>query len=133
MPTPHFVESGADVRARNEDDQTPLDLAQEAEDEEMADLLTERERLARLKTLSSKRLTSSLSMRNEPVEPLPEGEEGCVICWIRPRQVIIAPCGHRCVCKTCMRSLIVGPRKARKCPMDQEQASGGGVVAGSAW
>ena len=77
---PRTACSGANVTARNEDNQTPVDLAEERGDEELADLLTQRQRLQRLQTTSNggaRRLCSNLSSRN--ITPT-EGESWLADC-----------------------------------------------------
>lgn len=29
----------------------------------------------------------------------------CVICMVNPRDMIITPCGHKCLCQDCAKSL----------------------------
>jgi hypothetical protein len=50
-----------------------------------------------------------------PAAPTPQaGEELCVLCLDAPKDHIIAPCGHQCVCGACAEEL----KKARHplCP-----------------
>lgn len=39
----------------------------------------------------------------------------CVICLDKPKEVILSPCGHFCLCNSCCSKL--GDNRQRKCPM----------------
>lgn len=34
-----------------------------------------------------------------------DGEEACVVCFVRPCEVLLAPCGHRVLCGGCCREI----------------------------
>lgn len=34
-----------------------------------------------------------------------EGEEACVVCFMRPCEVLLEPCGHRVLCGGCCREI----------------------------
>lgn len=42
----------------------------------------------------------------------------CVVCLDKPRNVMLRPCNHYCVCETCVRQLLT-----RKCPICQKRFS----------
>ena len=56
-----------------------------------------------------------------PAAPAVEEEVLCVVCMDAPKQHIILPCGHQCVCETCAKEFkpkTVKKRKTRKdCPV----------------
>ena len=41
----------------------------------------------------------------------------CCVCLERPKDVVLSPCAHQCLCGTCARRIAAGPRNARKCPV----------------
>ena len=52
-------------------------------------------------------------------EDAPAAEEDamvCVMCWEKPRQTTLAPCGHRALCAPCTK-LLLGQRAPPLCPI----------------
>ena len=48
-----------------------------------------------------------------------DADQACVVCLTRPKVVILAPCGHKCLCRRCMRILLSMPKEKRLCPLDK--------------
>ena len=44
-------------------------------------------------------------------------DEECVICTDAAAEVAVVPCGHRCLCVTCARTLLASPPAQKRCPM----------------
>lgn len=51
---------------------------------------------------------------------MPE-EQACSVCISRPKSTILAPCGHRCLCKRCLRTIMQKDLDQRNCPVCREQ------------
>ena len=51
-------------------------------------------------------------------EPVPE-DQLCPICLTNKRDVILAPCGHKAMCKRCARVVLSRPEAERVCPFDR--------------
>ncbi|PRW57988.1 ankyrin repeat [Chlorella sorokiniana] len=114
---------GADVRARNSDNKTPAQLAEEMGDDDLVDLLQQRQRLMRLQSHGRPGAggrSASLRSNGGVPEDVPE-EQACAVCISRPKATILAPCGHRCLCKRCLRALMERERDQRNCPVCREQ------------
>lgn len=45
-----------------------------------------------------------------------EDATSCVMCWEKPRQTTLAPCGHRALCTPCTK-LLLGQRTPPLCPI----------------
>jgi hypothetical protein len=61
-----------------------------------------------------------LEILEEEAEALLTDEEKCSVCIQRAKDVVLAPCGHKCVCSECLNRLQskVTPRAYRnKCPI----------------
>ncbi|KAL4426250.1 hypothetical protein ABPG77_009865 [Micractinium sp. CCAP 211/92] len=119
-----LLDRGADPNLRDDSGSSPAELAADYGYEEIEELLAQSALLKRLHSGGSRgprRLLSSLSSRNMPsVEPDLGEDEACVVCMRRRREVILAPCGHRHLCKGCTRSILTGPRTRRSCPICKE-------------
>ncbi|KAL4436550.1 hypothetical protein ABPG75_003689 [Micractinium tetrahymenae] len=120
-----LLDRGADASLRNDEGLTPAELAAEHGDEELEELLSQNALLKRLQSgghRGPRRLLSSLSSRNMPSdEPDLDADEACVVCMRRAREVILAPCGHRHLCKACTSAILTGPRARRSCPICKEK------------
>lgn len=62
--------------------------------------------------------TAQQNNTNVDNDALSEGETLCLICYERPPNVIIEPCGHGGVCSTCVLNLI---QKEKICPLCREK------------
>ena len=175
--------SGADPGLRNDDNESPAELAEASGLDEIANLLNQRQQLKRLMSSNSRRrMSPSLGSAGSRKSPMGEGErprggasrggemacggcaavqaqgswarssapgawhcracqdggrrmvsfgscspaevppdEACIICLERPKVVILAPCGHRCTCKRCTRTILLGSRDKRSCPLCKER------------
>ena len=113
-----LLEMHPDLTLRNREDKTALDIAREVSNEEIEDLLTHQSRISRL--ISPPVFGRSESLKNVDVP----ADQRCSVCWERPKVVILAPCGHRAMCKTCMRKLLELPKAQRVCPIDRTPIEG---------
>eukprot|EP00756_Hemistasia_phaeocysticola_P064936 Hpha_TRINITY_DN8168_c1_g1::TRINITY_DN8168_c1_g1_i1::g.172138::m.172138 len=52
-----------------------------------------------------------------------EGQEGCVVCMERPKEVVFEPCRHFCCCKVCAIAC------EDKCPMCTQDVEGSVFLA----
>lgn len=52
---------------------------------------------------------------NPPIEGMEERDKNCVICMSNPRNTIIEPCVHICICDYCAN--LMRAQVNRKCPM----------------
>ena len=109
-----ILEHGADTQLIDNDGNSAMTLAQDNGSTEIIRLLQSRRMFARLE--------SSRSTHRSPTA-LQDGTSApiCVICMDRPAQVILAPCGHRVLCKRDCKRLFEQPEERRKCPMDHEK------------
>lgn len=112
-----LLEQQPDLTLRNRDDKTALEMAREIGNEELEDLLTHQSRLSRL--ISPPLRSGSLKSYEDVSE-----DQLCPVCWLRPKVVILAPCGHKAMCKTCMRKLMALPKAQRVCPVDRTPIEG---------
>lgn len=46
------------------------------------------------------------------------GSEVCIICQENPNEIVIAPCGHHCLCEQCAKKLQIS---SNKCPLCRTQ------------
>jgi hypothetical protein len=60
-----------------------------------------------------RRVSTSSEYSTELQGELEEGK-ACVICFSRPSQVVLAPCGHKHICALCMIKLVELDRE--ECP-----------------
>lgn len=102
----------SDTTLRNVLGRTPLEVAKEAGYEQVAEMLTRQRRLSRL---LSRNDTNSFKAREEDI---PEAEQ-CLVCFVRRKEVILAPCGHKATCRRCTRIILSQPESERLCPMDR--------------
>ena len=108
-----LLEQGADVHLMDADGNTALRLAQGTYNQEIVNMLHSRRLFSRLDSSNS----THRSPRNLDGSSMPT----CVICMDRPAQVILAPCGHKVLCKEDCRRLFELPEEQRVCPMHKEK------------
>lgn len=119
-----LLEAGADAGARSRDGATAAQLARESGAAEAEELLTRRSRLQRL--LSPGGAGAGGGARGgagdddagDDAGEVPE-DQMCCVCYGRRKEVILAPCGHKCMCKTCTRTILSRPEAERNCPIDK--------------
>jgi rubrerythrin len=111
-----LLERGANPRKRDGEEYTAAELAEHYDDPIAVDILT---RFARLQRLSTFNRSASQRERNESQENAEELAEDlvCVLCRTEKKEVILAPCGHKILCRRCTKRLLTRPEAERKCPM----------------
>ena len=55
-----------------------------------------------------------------PNARLPDEDYLCVVCLDRPKEYLIYPCGHKCLCGVCMEKFVSG----KECPVCREHVNG---------
>ncbi len=111
-----LLERGANPAIRNRDNQTAADIAKESEDAIAVEILAKFQRLARLSTFNR---SASQRQRNESQENADELTDDlvCVTCLTERKEVILAPCGHKIMCRRCTKRLFTRPEAERRCPL----------------
>ena len=41
----------------------------------------------------------------------------CCVCLEAPKDCVLSPCAHQCMCSTCARRIAAGPPRTRRCPV----------------
>lgn len=115
---------GANVSAKNKEGITPAERARLCGNERLADWLGNQSRLRRLlsppNSQGGSNNSRSFNRSKSTLDDVPR-EEACVVCWERRREVILAPCGHKVMCKRDTRRVMEGPEEKRFCPMCKEK------------
>lgn len=106
-----LLKHGANVRTKNNTGISPADLATNAS-EEVKHVITKSNLL--------RRLVSTKSQQSKDLEEVPD-EITCVACRTRHREVILAPCGHKVLCRRCTKRLLEGQPEMCKCPYCSEE------------
>jgi ankyrin repeat protein len=107
-----LLAAGAAAGARDADGATPHDLAARDGNRAAAEELRNESRLARLVSRMGSRDRRARTVAGLADEAL------CCVCRALPREVIIAPCGHRATCKRCLRKILsLSDPAAHKCPL----------------
>ena len=121
-----LLEKGANPGKRNKEGKTAAEIAEESQDPVAVDILT---RFARLQRLSSFMRSASQNERRESQENSEVSEEmACVACLTEKKSVILAPCGHKVLCRGCTKRLLTRPEIDRKCPFCRSKVSQNDVL-----
>jgi ankyrin repeat protein len=115
-----LLQRGADPGKRTASGETAAEIAEYHDDSHAVDILNRFSRLQRLSTFNRSASQRERESQENNTEELAE-ELVCVACLTERKGVILAPCGHKVLCRRCTRRLFTRPEQERKCPLCRQK------------
>lgn len=103
-----------------QDEQTLLQWAEHKGNPKMVDIIRQYDRMRRLDRGGGGSAGRRQAAAADEAGGTPDLSQ-CVICCAAPKKIIIAPCGHKCVCVACTKTLLGRPVRERNCPLCRER------------